>query len=334
MIVLGIETSCDETSASLVDDTLIKSNIIATQHIHEQYGGVVPEFASRAHIQKIVPIVQLAVKNAGISYQEIDSIAVTHGPGLAGSLLVGMCFAKSLALRLNIPFIGVNHIEGHLLAVHANEQDIQYPAIGLVASGGHTILVHIKSPLEYKIIGQTIDDAAGEAFDKVAKIIGLGYPGGPAVENSANQGDPNAIYFPRALLEKNNFNFSFSGLKTSVLYYIESEKRKNNTLSIPNICASFQNAVIDVLLKKSIQALEQFNCSTLILAGGVVRNNTLRKTFKEHCENSKVNFYVPDPELCTDNAAMIARAGYYHLKNGELSDFELDAVPNLALAGY
>ena len=332
MTVLGIETSCDETSAAVVDSHSIQSNIIATQHIHEQYGGVVPEFASRAHIQKIVPIVQLALQKAGIDYSDIDGLAVTYGPGLAGSLLVGMCFAKALALRLNIPFIGVNHIEGHLLAVHANEQDIQYPAIGLVASGGHTILIHIQSPLQYRIIGQTIDDAAGEAFDKVAKILGLGYPGGPAIEKQAASGNDDAIVFPRALLEKDNFNFSFSGLKTSVLYHVESLKRQNTPLQVPDICACFQKAVIDVLLQKSLMAVEKYQCHTLLLAGGVVRNNTLRQHFEELVVKNGVHFYVPAPELCTDNAAMIARAGYYHLQNGEISGFDLDAEPNLALS--
>ncbi|MBN2412297.1 tRNA (adenosine(37)-N6)-threonylcarbamoyltransferase complex transferase subunit TsaD [candidate division KSB1 bacterium] len=332
MIILGIETSCDETSVALVNDLKIISNIISTQKIHEQYGGVVPEFASRAHMTQLLPIVREAFREAQLTFKDIDGLAVTCGPGLAGSLLVGMCFCKGLAASLKKPFIGINHIEGHILAVNAQGLPVEYPAICLVVSGGHTLLIYIKEPTKYKIIGRTIDDAAGEAFDKTAKILGLGYPGGPAIEKNAKTGNEKAIAFPRALMDNDNFNFSFSGLKTSVLYYVESLKKNNREIVIPDICASFQKAVSDVLVEKSIRALQEFKCNTLILAGGVARNSTLRECFEKQCEKYQKNFFVPAPELCTDNAAMIAKAGHIRLQKGEYSDFSLDVVPNLSLS--
>ncbi len=331
MIILGIETSCDETSAALVNDFTIISNIISTQKIHEQYGGVVPEFASRAHLTQLVPIVREAFAEAQLTFADVDGLAVTCGPGLAGSLLVGMCFCKGLATSLKKPFIGINHIEGHILAVNAQALPVEYPAICLVASGGHTILVYIKEPTKYKIIGRTIDDAAGEAFDKTAKILGLDYPGGPAIEKNAKPGNEKAINFPRALMDNDNFNFSFSGLKTSVLYYVESLRKNNREIVIPDICASFQKAVTDVLVEKSMRALEEYKCNSLILAGGVARNSSLRECFEKQCEKNKKNFFVPAPELCTDNAAMIAKAGHIRFQKGEYSDFSLDVVPNLSL---
>jgi len=331
MIILGIETSCDETSAALINDNTILANIISTQKIHERYGGVVPEFASRAHMTHLVPIVREAFAEAKLTFADIDGLAVTYGPGLAGSLLVGICFCKGLALNLKKPFIGINHIEGHILAVNAQAFPVEYPAICLVASGGHTILVYIKEPTKYKIIGRTIDDAAGEAFDKTAKILDLGYPGGPAIEKIAKLGNENAINFPRALMEHDNFDFSFSGLKTSVLYYVESLRKNNKDIVVTDICSSFQKAVIDVLVEKSLRALKKFNCTTLILAGGVASNSSLRERFRELCTKKHVNFFVPAPELCTDNAAMIAKAGLIRLKKGEYSDFTLDTIPNLSL---
>lgn len=330
MNILGIETSCDETSAAVVNERSILANIIATQSIHQKYGGVVPEYASRAHIVKLVPIVQEALQTAGVNYKDLDGLAVTYGPGLAGSLLAGLCFCKGLALSLNIPWVGVNHIEGHIVAVHANEQEIEYPAICLVASGGHTILILIKEPLHYQILGRTIDDAAGEAFDKIAKILGLPYPGGPSIEKAAETGNDNAIRFPRALMENNNYNFSFSGLKTAVLYHVESLHKLGKEIPVDDICASFQKAVIDVLVQKSMNAVKEFKCNSLILAGGVVRNTPLRENFRELARQAQVNFYAPAPELCTDNAAMIARAGYMRMMKNQHSDFSLDVVPNLS----
>ena len=331
MLILGIETSCDETSAAIVDDRNILSNIIATQAVHQNFGGVVPEFASRAHIQLLNPIIQKALKNATTTIDEINAIAVTYGPGLAGSLLVGLGVAKGLSLRYDIPFIGVNHLEGHILAIFADQQNITYPFLCLVASGGHTLLIHSSKPLNYEIIGQTIDDAAGEAFDKVAKILQLGYPGGPAIEKTALSGNQKAIKFPIGLEKKGTLNFSFSGLKTAVLYYAQSLEKNELVSQIPDIAASFQTAVIESLLSKSKKAIKLHNCRTFVLAGGVARNKALRLRFQSAMEKLNVDFYVPDPELCTDNAAMIARAGHIRLERGQNSSLELDVIPNLSL---
>ena len=328
MITLGIETSCDETSAALAQNRRILSNIIATQKVHEQYGGVVPEFASRAHMKQLLGILRVALQEADKTLQEVDAIAVTCGPGLAGSLLVGVSVAKGLAYSLNIPYIGINHIEGHLLAT---EEELEFPYLALVASGGHTLLVLVEASLRYRIVGRTIDDAAGEAFDKVAKLLGLGYPGGPQVEKTARLGKSRAIPFPRALMEEGNLNFSFSGLKTAVLYHAQSLTSEQRTAALPDITASFQQAVIDVLIEKSKRALQRFQCRTLVLAGGVVRNSALREQFAAFCLKENFTLVVPAPELCTDNAGMIARAGYVHLMNGERSDFGLDVAPNLSL---
>jgi N6-L-threonylcarbamoyladenine synthase len=331
MRVLGIETSCDETSAALVNESGILANIIATQKIHEAYGGVVPEFASRAHMRQLPGIIRLALQQAGIDLSGIDALAVTYGPGLAGSLLVGLSLCKGLALTLDKPFIGVNHIEGHILATAAQIKTIGYPYICLVASGGHTLLVLVREPLHYEIVGRTIDDAAGEAFDKVAKVLGLGYPGGPLIEKTALSGDPGAIPFPRALTESGNLNFSFSGLKTAVLYYAQSLDPGEGIARLPDIAASFQQAVIDTLFMKSQRALAAFGCHTLVLAGGVMRNGPLRDTFTSRCRELGIELAIPAPELCTDNAAMIAQAGLLHLLAGERSGFSLDVEPNLSL---
>ncbi len=331
MRILGIETSCDETSAAVVDESGILANIIATQKIHESYGGVVPEFASRAHMRQLTGIIRIALEQAGLGLSEIDGLAVTYGPGLAGSLLVGLSLCKGLALALGKPFVGVNHIEGHILATAAQLQTISYPFVCLVASGGHTLLVVVREPLRYEIVGRTIDDAAGEAFDKVAKVLGLGYPGGPAIEKAAQTGDPQAIAFPRALLESGNLNFSFSGLKTAVLYYAQSLPAETGATQLSDIAASFQQAAIDTLFMKSLRALETFDCHTLVLAGGVMRNGPLREQFSSRCRELGIELAVPAPELCTDNAAMIAQAGYLHLLAGERSDFSLDVAPNLSL---
>ncbi len=332
MLILGIETSCDETSAAVVDDQTVLSNIIATQSIHAEYGGVVPEFASRAHIRQLVPIIDMALQEAKCNLKDMDGIAVTFGPGLAGSLLVGLCMAKGLAMSLDKPFIGVNHIEGHILAAAAEDPNLDYPFIALVASGGHSILVHSQKPLSFQIIGQTIDDAAGEAFDKVAKVLGLGYPGGPLIEKAARDGDDKAIAFPRALMDKDNLNFSFSGLKTSVLYYVQAQKRKNNAISVADVAASFQRAVVEVLVEKTFRALGKYNCKNLVLAGGVIRNSVLRRAFENRCLAENIVLRIPAPILCTDNAGMIARAGHVRLGRGEHSEFDLDVIPNLSLS--
>lgn len=331
MRILGIETSCDETSAAVVDDHRICSNIIATQKIHQAYGGVVPEFASRAHMRQLSGIIRLALQQAECSLADIDALAVTRGPGLAGSLLVGLSLCKGLALALGKPFIGVNHIEGHILATADQLAEISYPYICLVASGGHTLLVLVQEPLHYEIVGRTIDDAAGEAFDKVAKVLGLGYPGGPAIEQIAGRGDGQAIAFPRALMESGSLDFSFSGLKTAVLYYAQSLAPEQAAVQLPDIAASFQQAAIDQLWTKSLRAMEAYGCNTLVLAGGVMRNGPLRRHFGEKCQGLGLALAIPEPELCTDNAAMIALAGYLHLRAGETSDLTLDVAPNLSL---
>ena len=331
MLILGIETSCDETSAAVVDEASILSNIIATQKVHEKYGGVVPEFASRAHIKQLLPIIGAALAESGVTFEKLDGLAVTHGPGLAGSLLVGLSVCKGLSISLGLPWIGVNHLEGHILATAADQPEQTYPFISLVVSGGHTMLVYVQQPLHYKVVGRTIDDAAGEAFDKVAKILGLGYPGGPRIEKAAQDGRPDKIKFPRALLDRDNLDFSFSGLKTAVLYYIQAQNPDKAKEQIPDIAASFQQAVIDVLVEKSFRALSKYRCTRLVLAGGVARNIPLRETFAEKCRHSGIDLAIPSPELCTDNAAMIARVGHFRLQQGEHSDFSLDAYPNLSL---
>lgn len=332
MYVLGIETSCDETSAAIADEKSVISNIISTQAIHEEYGGVVPEFASRAHIKQLIPIIKMAMSTAQLTFEDLDGLAVTYGPGLAGSLLVGLCVTKSLSLSLDIPYIGINHIEGHIAAVDAHSDQAEYPFIALVASGGHTLLVYVEKELTYKIIGQTIDDASGEAFDKVAKVLGLGYPGGPIIEKMAKNGNEHAIQFPRALMEKYNLNFSFSGLKTSVLYYVQAQKREKQKINVEDVAASFQAAVVDVLVKKAFRAMKIYKCTNLVLAGGVIRNNRLRKTFEKKCKQNDINLKIPSPELCTDNAAMIARAGLRRLRRGEKSLLNLEVAPNLSFS--
>ncbi len=274
----------------------------------------------------------MALKKAGVGLQEIDGFAVTYGPGLAGSLLVGLGVAKGLSLSLNKPFIGVNHLEGHILAVAGDNPKLSYPLVALIASGGHSILVFIEEPFSYKILGQTIDDAAGEAFDKVAKILDLGYPGGPIVEKTAKHGNPDAIDFPRALMEKDNLDFSFSGLKTAVLYYVQKKKQQGEDFSVEDVAASFQKAVVDVLVEKTFRALEHTGCHNLILAGGVIRNSALRLAFEKRAEMENTHLDIPSPILCTDNAGMIARAGHMRLQRGQRSTFDLDVAPNLNLA--
>ncbi len=331
MLILGIETSCDETSAAVVDEHRVLSNIVATQMIHQLYGGVVPEFASRAHLQRLPTVVRTALQQAGIEAAAVDGIAVTCGPGLAGSLLVGVCFAKGLAMRLGRPLIGVNHIEGHIAAAAADDSPLPFPYIALVVSGGHSLLVLAEAPFAYRIIGSTLDDAAGEAFDKAAKILGLGYPGGPAVERAAKDGDPAAVPLPRPLLDREDFNFSFSGLKTALLYTVHDLKRQNRTLPVADLAASFEQAVVDVLVEKTVRATRAFSCRRLVLAGGVMRNSRLRAAFEEACRKHKLEARVPAPLLCTDNAGMIARAGYLRLAAGQRSDWSLDVKPNLQL---
>ncbi len=332
MLILGIETSCDETAASVVQEgKMILSNVILSQLVHQKYGGVVPELASREHIKSIIPVTQKALEDAKVTLDEIDGVAVTYGPGLVGSLLMGLTFAKSIAYSKNKPLIGVNHLEGHLFSNFLEHEKFSTPFICLIISGGHTLLVYVKNKGQYQLLGQTLDDAAGEAFDKVASLLSLGYPGGPLLDKTAKTGDRNFAKFPRGMLREDSYDFSFSGLKTAVALYVqklsESEKQKH----LADICASFQEAVVEVLVEKSIRAAEEKNCKTIAMAGGVACNSRLREKLKERASVLGIEIFYPSPLLCTDNAAMIAAVGDFKLSCGERSDYNLKAVPYLKL---
>ncbi len=322
MYILGIETSCDETAVAIINEQKkIYANVIYSQiKEHKIFGGVVPEIASRKHIEKIKIITEKAFEDAGLKPKDIDTIAVTQGPGLIGSLLVGVNFAKALAYALNKKLFFVNHIEGHILSVLI-EQDIRFPFISLVASGGHTNLFKVESIGKYTLLGKTLDDAAGEAFDKVAKMLDLGYPGGPIVEKLSKNGNENAINFPKAFIEKENYNFSFSGLKTAVRNYLI----KNKNFKIEDVCASFQKAVADVFIFKIKESIENFNIERICFSGGVACNSYIRNRIKEFCKKEGVEFYFPSPIFCTDNAVMIALAGYYKNLRSIKDDFDLTA---------
>jgi len=336
MRILAIDTSCDDTGAAvLLDGRKILSNVVSSQiSIHQKYGGVVPELASRTHIESIVPIVNQALKEAKVTLSEIDGVAVTHGPGLVGSLLVGLSFAKSLSFARNIPFIGVNHIEGHLSAIFLEKEYPRFPFIGLVVSGGHTSLYRVDGFGKYKRLGQTRDDAAGEAFDKVAKLLGLGYPGGPIIDELSEQGNPKAIHFPRPYLGKNSFDFSFSGLKTSVVNYVKSSPEPAGVYPenlIRDIVSSFQEAVVEVLVKKTLRAAQLQGLRRVVLSGGVAANRRLREKIWEEARNEKMKVFLPSPTFCTDNAAMVGVVGYEYLKRGIQSPLSLNAFSNLPL---
>ena len=333
MNILAIESSCDETAAAVVQDgRKVLSNIISSQiEIHKLYGGVVPEIASRKHIEKVIQVVDEALKEASLTMDEIDAVAVTYGPGLVGVLLVGVSAAKSIAFAHNKPLIGVHHIEGHISANYIENEELEPPFLCLVVSGGHTNLVIVKDYGEYEVLGKTRDDAAGEAFDKVARAIGLGYPGGPKIQKISEEGNKDAIAFPRAKVADNPFDFSFSGLKSSVLNYINSCEMKGEEINKADIAASFQEAVVDVLVSHTIEGAKQLGFKKIAMAGGVASNTVLREEMKEACERRGFKFYHPSPILCTDNAAMIGAAAYYDYKKGLISDLTLNAVPNLKL---
>lgn len=336
MRILAIESSCDDTGAAVIlDGRRILSNIVSSQvPIHQKYGGVVPELASRTHIESIVPIVTAAIEEAGITLKGIDGIAVTQGPGLVGSLLVGLCFAKSVAFALGLPFIGVNHIEAHLSAIFLEQKPPKFPFVGLVVSGGHTSLYRMDGFGKYNRLGQTRDDAAGEAFDKVAKLLGLGYPGGPIIDELSRAGNPKAIRFPRPVLSKNSLDFSFSGLKTAVVNYVRADPPSSTGYPdslIKNIVCSFQEAVIDVLIKKTVQAAQDQKLRRIVLSGGVAANQRLRNRMQEEASDRKLEIYLPSPSFCTDNAAMVGVVGYEYLKRGIRSPFSLNAFSNLPL---
>lgn len=333
MNILAIESSCDETAAAVVQDgRKVLSNIISSQiEIHKLYGGVVPEIASRKHIEKVIQVVDEALKEASLTMDEIDAVAVTYGPGLVGALLVGVSAAKSIAFAHNKPLIGVHHIEGHISANYIENEELEPPFLCLVVSGGHTNLVIVKDYGEYEVLGKTRDDAAGEAFDKVARAIGLGYPGGPKIQKISEEGNKDAIAFPRAKVADNPFDFSFSGLKSSVLNYINSCEMEGEKINKADIAASFQEAVVDVLVSHTIAGAKQLGFKKIAMAGGVASNAVLREEMKEACERRGFKFYHPSPILCTDNAAMIGAAAYYDYIKGLISDLTLNAVPSLKL---
>lgn len=312
MYILGIESSCDDTAAAVLKDgdTLLSSVLSSQDEIHSRFGGVVPELASRRHLENIHPIVCRALHDAGITLEEVDLIATTQGPGLIGSLLVGFSYAKSVSYRTGIPFIGVDHMAGHILSVFL-EQKVDFPFIALIVSGGTSSIFRVDGYNEFLHLGRTRDDAAGEAFDKVAKLLGLPYPGGPHVSATADAGDGNAIRFPRARLEEGSMDFSFSGVKTAVLNHCNQQKQKGHELHIPDICASFQEAVVDILAEKTLLAADLQGIKNVVLGGGVSANNRLRQEFEKRCRNTGCKFHVPSPSLCTDNGAMIALAGYH-----------------------
>jgi N6-L-threonylcarbamoyladenine synthase len=324
-LILGIDTSCDDTSASIVEGgTRIVSNIVSSQAvIHRKYGGVVPEIASRRHMEMIWPVVDEALKSAALSLDDLAGIAVCYGPGLIGSLLVGCSFAKAVAYSKNIPFIGVNHLEGHIFSAFLLERRPYYPFIALIVSGGHTVLIEVEAFGRYREIGRTRDDAAGEAYDKVAKLLGLGYPGGPVIDALAEKGNPESIGFPRPLIH-DGYDFSFSGLKTAVRNHIHQHGCESaGQREIEDICASFQRAVVDVLVIKTERLLKERGIRSLVISGGVAANRELRSFMVSMAEENNVALFIPPPELCTDNAAMIAASGYRHLKSGRISGMDL-----------
>lgn len=331
--ILAIESSCDETAAAVVKNGReVLSNVIYSQiAFHTEYGGVVPEIASRKHIEKINQVIEQALQEAEKQLNDITAIAVTYGPGLVGALLVGVSAAKAISFATGIPLIGVHHIEGHISADFIENKELEPPFICLVVSGGHSHLVVVKDYGEYEIIGRTRDDAAGEAFDKVARAIGLGYPGGPKIDKISKEGNPEAIHFPRAKVADGEYDFSFSGLKSAVLNYLNSCQMKGEEINIPDVAASFQKAVIDVLVDHSMTAVRKYGYKKFAIAGGVASNSSLRAAFEQACEKDGIAFYYPSPIFCTDNAAMIGAAGYYEYKKGTRHGFDLNAVPNLKL---
>lgn len=331
--ILAIESSCDETAAAVVaDGRKVLSNIIYSQiDLHTLYGGVVPEIASRKHIEKINPVIEAALREAGCTLADINAVAVTYGPGLVGPLLVGVAEAKAIAFAKQLPIIGVHHIRGHICANYIEHEDLKPPFTCLVVSGGHTHLVNVTGYGQYEVIGRTRDDAAGEAFDKVARAIGLGYPGGPKIDEAAKRGNPEAIDFPRAKVDGSEYDFSFSGLKSAVLNFLNHAEMKGEAVNPDDLAASFQKAVVDVLTEHAVMAIRQYNVKDMAIAGGVASNSALRASMQEACRREGVRFYCPSPIYCTDNAAMIGVCAYHEYMNGNFADYSLNAIPNLSL---
>jgi N6-L-threonylcarbamoyladenine synthase len=332
--VLGIETSCDETAVAVVEDGRVLSNLIASQvDLHGRFGGVVPELASRAHVEALNPLVQDTLEQAGCRFADLEGVAVTVGPGLVGALLVGIAAAKTIALATGAPFVGVNHLEGHVYANFLEHGPPEPPYVCLIVSGGHTMLVHMPEEHRYRVLGQTVDDAAGEAFDKIARFMGLGFPGGPALDALAREGDSGAIRFPRAMADSGDYDFSLSGLKTAVLRYVKAETAAGREVVLSDLAASFQEAIVDVQVGKTMRAAKETGAGTVLLGGGVVANSRLRERMEGAGTESGVRVLFPSPALCTDNGAMIAAAGASRLARGERTSLDVGADSALELAG-
>ncbi|NJE34366.1 tRNA (adenosine(37)-N6)-threonylcarbamoyltransferase complex transferase subunit TsaD [Megasphaera sp. SW808] len=336
MYTLALETSCDETSAAVIQDgRQILSNIISTQvPIHRKFGGVVPEIASRQHIEYVMPIIKEALDTAHVSLQEVDHIGVTYGPGLVGALLVGVAAAKALSFALDKPLVGVNHMEGHIFANFLSHPELEPPFLALVVSGGHTQLVKIEGYNTFMLLGQTRDDAAGEAFDKIARVMGYPYPGGPQIDKLAKDGNPDAIAFPKALHEKHNFEFSFSGLKSAVLNYLHTQEQRKQPYDVHDVAASFQKTVVETLVEKTMDAAAYCGMNKIAVAGGVSANSALAAAMEQACAAHGYSFYRPEPVLCTDNGAMIGCRAYYMALEGHFADLTLNAKPALAISSY
>lgn len=332
-LTMGIETSCDETAiAILADGRDILSNVISSQiDIHKSFGGVVPEIASRHHLENINDVLSEALAEANASIDDIDLIGVTCGPGLVGALLIGIATAKAISFAKKIPLVGVNHMHGHISANYIEHKGLEPPFLGLIVSGGHTNIVMVRDYGSCQVLGSTRDDAIGEAYDKVARVIGLGYPGGPKIDELAKKGNPEAIKFKRVYLDKDSLDFSFSGTKTGVLNHVNSEKQKGNDINIADVAASFQEAVLEVTVEKAISAAKNLKQDTLVVSGGVAANSRLSEMLSERCEEEGIKLYKPRPILCTDNGAMVGCAAYYKMKKGEISDLSLDAYPGLEI---
>ena len=333
MLILGIDSSCDDMSAAVVEDgKKILSNVVSSQdEIHTKYGGIVPELAARRHIETVVPVVEEALGKAGSRLEDIEGIGVTQGPGLIVSLLIGLSYAKAISFAKDIPYVGINHLEGHIGSVFLESDEITFPYIAMVVSGGHTLLCEVKSFKEHILLGQTRDDAAGEAFDKVAKLLGLGYPGGVVIDKMASEGNPKAFSFPRAYLSKDSLDFSFSGLKSAVYRLVDTMKSDQIKTSLNDLAASFQEAAVDVLIDKTILAANERGITDLLLTGGVAANSRLRSKMSETAKKNGLKLFLPSPYLCTDNGAMIAAVAYHRLKYGMTSGLNLNAEPNLQI---